>query len=103
MTTIDHTQLRKICDRIIKKLASYQEITLADADYYWSINAPECYKMTTDNHKIIVGSLVDDIEELKKLIDNEERPVTFVDLDRLASVFHAISEGMNPCEEPKIE
>ena len=95
ITTINHDQLQKIFDRVIEMLADCKEIKLADADYYWSINAPECYEMT-DNPEIVVGSLVDDIEALKKLIDNEERPVTFVDLDRLASVLHAISEGINP-------
>ena len=95
ITTINHDQLQKICDRVLEMLADFEEIKIADADYYWSISAPECYKMT-DNPEMVVGSLVDDIEALKKLIDNEERPVTFVDLDRLASVLYAISEGMNP-------
>ena len=95
ITTLKHAKLQQICARVIEMLADFKEIKLADADYYGSIKAPECYNMT-DNPEMVVGSLMDDIEALKKLIDNEERPVTSVDLDLLASVLYAISEGMNP-------
>lgn len=41
-------------------------------------------------------SLYDDIDSLNLLIENANRPCTYVDFDRLASLLRAISQINNP-------
>lgn len=43
-------------------------------------------------------SLFDDVSELKELAASINRPCTYVDIDRLASVLRAISAELNPAE-----
>jgi len=98
MTIINRTQVRKVCELILDKLDKYENIELIDVDMYWQVSPPSCYDMTKEP-ELEVGSLKDDVEELLKLAnDSEERPVSFVDFGRLASVLHAISESLNPTE-----
>jgi len=63
-------------------------------DLYRVIPADEWTNFEKD--VIVVGSLSDDIESLKLMINDLERPCTYVDFDRVASVLHAISQAINP-------
>ncbi|MCP4748107.1 MAG: hypothetical protein GY874_18530 [Desulfobacteraceae bacterium] len=72
-----------------------KDINLEDMDMYWSVGAPECYDMSKEP-ALIVGSLKDDLDEVKKLLKNKDRPATFVDLDRFSAILNAISQKLNP-------
>jgi hypothetical protein len=54
----------------------------------------EAYDVSQDA-KPVIGSLIDDWENLEKLI-TENNSVAFLDLDRLASILRAISQELNP-------
>jgi len=96
MTKLNKNDLKKFFGLILEKLDSVEEVQLCESDMYWYVSASECYDITQQPSNILVGSLADDLEELMKLTKDNSRVVTFVDFDRLASVLHAISEGMNP-------
>lgn len=49
-----------------------------------------------DDIELETGSLFDDLKSLKVLIDSKDRPCTYVDFDRVASILRAISEVNNP-------
>ncbi|MBS1755584.1 MAG: hypothetical protein JST34_16210 [Bacteroidetes bacterium] len=97
MREITIIDLEIIFTRIIRKLKEQgiSKITI-ETDLYnkipthkWSI-----YNKIEDN--IVMGSLFDDIDSLKKMISDNKHPCTFVDFDRLASLLHIISEIENP-------
>jgi len=92
---INTEELEMIFASIIKKLnfeLEKGEIEL-NQDLYRII--PTQYWSITQQNNELIGSLDDDINELKKLLTNSNRPITFVDLDRCASVLRAISESLN--------
>ena len=97
MERIFINQLAQLFQRILDKLKS-ENVTSIDIedDLYRIIPTYEWGKFEKD--VIVVGSLEDDIESLRKLLDDPERPCTYVDFDRLASVLRAISEVQNPGE-----
>lgn len=95
MAKISATTIKSIFELVVNKLVVHDEVSYVDEDPYWKISAPECFDMSqTPNCE--VGSLLDDVECLLSLTTNDDRPVTSVDLDRLASLLNAISENMNP-------
>jgi hypothetical protein len=72
-----------------------EEIILDGFDMYWSVGAPECYNMK-EEPSLVVGSLKDDLIELKKLLESNDRPIAFINLERFAAVLNAISQKLNP-------
>jgi hypothetical protein len=44
------------------------------------------------------GSLYDDLKEIESLARDDERPCTYVDFDRVASLLRALSQKNNPVE-----
>lgn len=95
MSTISVNEIRHVFDLIIDKL-----IFEANDNIEMTIDA---YQFVPTSHwdsfaslPIHSGSLADDIESLKKLTSNPDRPCTYVDFDRMASVLRAISQVYNP-------
>jgi len=64
-----------------------------ESDFYLNIPTAEWDKYTFQARE---ESLYDDVENLKKLATDANRPCTFVDFDRLASLLRYISESYNP-------
>ena len=95
MRKISTTDLQKLFGLVINKLSQYEKLDFPNVDLYWSASPPDCYVMDK-KPELNVGSLYDDIDQLSKLLECNDRELTFVDFDRLASVLKAISEGMNP-------
>jgi len=95
MTVIKISELETIFSKIIEKLKfeAREEISIED-DFYKFIPTDEWSSFTGDI--IETGSLSDDIDNLKKLVQDKHHPCTYVDFDRLASVLRAISQNMNP-------
>lgn len=92
---IDIREVKKIFERIIDKLENEIEgdSIKIKTDFYRIIpteNWDDFSKNETDTH-----SLIDDVLELKKLINDSERPCTFVDFDRISSVLREVSKNEN--------
>jgi hypothetical protein len=83
MTNITLHQLSIVFQKIINKLEfeRFTEINLTN-DFY-NLIPTEDWAMV-ENYNVDIGSLGDDIHNLKLLAINEERPCTYVDFDRLA-------------------
>ena len=83
--------LKQIFDLIIKKLNDDQvnEIDL-DIDYYWLITADD-WDVENEKPEIVVGSLIDDWNELCKCI-SEKEILSYIEFDRCSSILRAISE-----------
>ena len=96
MDSISIRDLQYIWETIFKRITNVTDgcINLDDIDMYWSASGPESYDMSKDPI-LEVGSLRDDLKELKKLI-NKDKTATFVDIDRFAAVLNAISQILNP-------
>lgn len=92
---IEVSDLEKLFSLLIKKLKnesiSNVEINI---DLYRFIPADKWDSF--EENIVEMGSLFDDIDNLKLLLSDKSRVFTFVDFDRLASVLHAISEIKNP-------
>ena len=96
MDSISIRDLQYLWETVFKKIVNSTDssIKLDDIDMYWSVSGPESYDMSKDPI-LEVGSLRDDLKELKRLI-NKDKPATFVDIDRFAAVLNAISQKLNP-------
>ena len=96
--TVNKYELQKLFELIIKKLSDedINNVSL-DIDYYWRIN-PEQLESMYDNPTPIVGSLIDDWENLKQTI-NKNQIFTYVDFDRVAALLYLISEKLCPSKE----
>jgi len=103
MNSIAHPELTLICQRILEKLAfvaDEQGKIQVETSLYRQISSEDMSRFEKPhdwhtNNAIEIGDLSDDIAELKKLAD-PNRPCTFVDMDRLASLLRVISQEMNP-------
>lgn len=99
MKKIDKNLIKSALLRIVDKLEKETpDLIDVSEDTYkliptnrWWIRYPEEY----DN---LVHSLYDDIEEIEKLAADPQRPCTYVDFDRMASILRYISEVENPSE-----
>lgn len=81
----------KIVTEYIKRGLS--TVDLGDRQYYHAVAADEMFDMAEDPKELIVGDLLDDISELKRLKDDDETP-TAVDIERLGRILIAISESV---------
>jgi len=91
-------ELEQLFKRIIGKLRSEEvEYVTFSMDEYKIILA-DCWEDFTQE-KVAIGSMNDDIDMVKKMIQDENRPCTYVDFDRTSSILRAISEIRNPAEE----
>ena len=95
MKTISIEELEAFFAKVLNKLAdeSVESVKIPN-DFYRVIPADKW--ASYEDGIIQVGSLDDDIASLKMLLEDSERPTTYLDFDRLASVLHAISQELNP-------
>ena len=98
MNKITVSELEIIFQQIISKLRFYEidEIKL-ESDFYQLIPTEQWDNF--DDFDADVGSLFDDVNELKKLSNDKDRITTFVDFDRLASVLRYMSQKYNPIDK----
>ncbi|MDR1852018.1 MAG: hypothetical protein LBR21_05125 [Propionibacteriaceae bacterium] len=78
----------KVSERIKADLGDEIEI---ENDYYWAVGSPERTQFDSSDPPLMVGSLFDDIECLKRAVDGEA-PFTLVDFERFASIILEISD-----------
>jgi hypothetical protein len=95
MARLDLRELETIFRLVIEKLKQdgIKDISI-NIDEYWFVSTDEWdnFSKTPD---IIVGSLVEDINNLKSTIKSNEI-ISYTDFDRLASVLRGISELQAP-------
>ncbi len=95
MRRLKVTELERIFQRILDKLKGEGcDVIEFDNDLYRYIPT-DCWDRF-DEVPIDSGSLYDDIDELSKLVNEPDRPCTYLDLDRIASILRAISQINNP-------
>ena len=100
--TVSHLQL--IFDRIIDKLSLYEgkEGNLPIRTLSYRLIPTENWSDFEDPanwfsaNSIDIGDMQDDMEALVKLSENPDRPCTFVDFDRAASLLRELSQVYNP-------
>lgn len=66
-----------------------------DHDFYYQIGLNETYNFSDEEPEVLIGQLYDDLEFLKKILDDRERGVTLM-LDHLAPILRYISFKINP-------
>jgi len=64
-------------------------IEIEAIDYYWAINAHELYNPYNDPTELTLGQINDDLNELKKLANNESKPVS-LDFVKISSILTMI-------------
>lgn len=80
---------------IIKSYAQrgVDHVDVTGKDFYLSMGTPEMFDVyQTPCEPLPVGSLADDMAELKKLLIDPDRIATAVDIERLGNVLRAVSE-----------
>ncbi|MEN2773866.1 hypothetical protein ABCY62_02205 [Acetivibrio clariflavus] len=65
-----------------------------DKDNYWYVSSDEREVFSEKLPSLIVGSIADDIQSLKKVLDKTNIP-TPVDFDRLGNVLIALGERIS--------
>ncbi|WP_092738352.1 hypothetical protein [Hymenobacter psychrophilus] len=87
-------ELKSLLQRATAYLEGIGEGTFdLETDYYAIIPTDDWEKL--EQPQVVIGSLFDDVAELKRAAKNEV-PFTSVDLDRLASLLRAISQHITP-------
>ena len=89
-------QLKVLFDKIINKLEfdGFEQIEIA-RDFHSYIPSADWDKL--ENHNVVFGSFFDDLDWLKKLVQDDGQPTaTYVDFDRIAHILKLISETENP-------
>lgn len=102
MKTIKVNELKILFNKIIYMLENFEKVKKVEIDIdtyrYIPTNKWQSYG---DNSEPFIGSLYDDIEELQKALKESKNGayISYVDIDRVASILHYISEKMNPVDE----
>ena len=92
-------EIELICKSLIQKLKNHGiEYVDIDTDYYWIVTTDEWDDFTSSPDEISVGSLIDDWESLKKILE-QQNIVTFVDYERFANILRAVAEAITSSKE----
>ncbi|MBC7449535.1 MAG: hypothetical protein H7330_15900 [Hymenobacteraceae bacterium] len=95
MPEISIPQLQAVFDLLISKLkADGLEVISLKEDYYWTVLGKEAYDFDASPEPV-VGSLEDDVLELKKTLLEPDR-LTYLEFDRIAALLNCISEQQMP-------
>jgi hypothetical protein len=69
------------------------QVDISDKDFYLTIGTAEMFDVySKPSEPLGVGSLVDDLKELTKLVNESDAFPTAVDVERLGNVLRAMSE-----------
>ncbi len=91
MSHISIPDLRVAFDKIMKRLEMEGiEQLKFETDLYNVIHAEDWDITNNVEDVVVVGSLSDDVESIKKLANDKDRFCTSVDFDRLANILRAI-------------
>ena len=91
---IGSKELKQACEMLLDKAitAGFDHISF-DMDYYWCVTSDE--RENIEEPKLLgVGSLFDDVTELKRMLSGEN-PVTTNDFERLANILIAMCQRID--------
>ena len=93
--SISINELKNLCRLLLDKAEKigFKEIEF-DVDNYWFVSSDEREVFNENYPTLSVGSITDDIQSLKKILD-KTNPSTPVDFDRLANVLIALGEKIS--------
>jgi len=75
------------------KSRGIHSVDISDKDEYWSISTDEMFDIYEQSDEAsTLGSLQDDLKELSKLLNQEERVATAVDMERIGNLLRAVSQ-----------
>jgi len=95
-------EMELIFDRLIQRIKNDNiEFVDVETDYYWIVTTDEWDNFTSPSPSAAVGSLVDDLLSLQNILKTAQ--VTYLDLERFASILRAVSETIAPSKEKIIE
>jgi hypothetical protein len=91
---IEINQLKNLSEIIFRKIEDlgFEEVSI-DVDLYWNVSFEDAYNLSVEHPDIVVGSLIDDWEWLRKVL-NKKNPATTVDLERLGSVIEVLGRQL---------
>ena len=78
----------------LAKARGITEVHPGERDSYWVVSGPEWVDMTKQPQQLGVGSMDDDLSELKKLLTDPHR-ASSVDFDRAATLLRLISDELS--------
>lgn len=89
------SELQHICEILLKKAeeSGFNQIEM-DFDNYWLISSDEREKFGSNTPTMCVGSIYDDIDSLKKILNGINAPSP-VDFDRLANILIAVGQRIS--------
>ena len=98
MINIKIALLKRVFELMMQKLEKEGAETVQIAEDLYNKIPTHKWSIYNSNIEdlIVIGSLVEDLECLTQLTINKERPRTYVDFDRMASMLRAISQNRNP-------
>lgn len=96
---ISINELKTLCQLLLDKVEEigFNEIEF-DTDNYWFVSSDEREIFTEDTPNLSVGSIADDIQSLRGIL-NKTNPSTTVDFDRLANVLIALGERISSSDK----
>lgn len=102
--TVNIGALREVAEAIFGHLEElgYADVTI-DKDYYWEVLPDESFNMSTKPDKLAVGSISDDLSQLKQLQAGRSQPLV-TDLLQLAAVLRLLAMTTNergPSDSPR--
>jgi hypothetical protein len=79
------TELKSLCNLLLDRVSKIggKEITF-DKDWYWTIDISDRY---VNQPPVLVGSLADDLEGIKQLLNDPDYVPSPLDLERLGQIF----------------
>lgn len=91
MSYISVEDLKVAFDRITKRMEmeGIQQVEF-ETDLYNIIHAEDWDISNNALDVVVTGSLVDDVKEIKSLVNNKDRFCTTVDFDRFANILRAV-------------
>lgn len=92
---ISVNEIHLIFEQLIQKFQLDRIESLEiDTDYYWIVTTDEWEDFDSTSPSPAVGSLLDDWTSLQAALKNNQ--ITYLDLERLASILRALSETIAP-------
>lgn len=92
---IDVDEIELIFEKLLQRLKTDRVESLElETDYYWIVTTDEWDDFSSGSPSTAVGSLVDDWNSLQDAVNTDR--ITYLDLDRFASILRALSETISP-------
>ena len=87
-------ELLDILEILQKSLSKFESVNLGEKEYFWEIYEDELYDPYQSPKQLGLGKLSDDWEELLRLKNIDEIPITY-DLKRMGNIFRGIQDNGN--------